>query len=345
MRTFVFGAGASVHAGYPLAPDLWRAIERWVLATCSEGHNFRSAVDTMNAEFDVSKSFELVLTDLDNRIQRLLNARPTTTEAKFEKFKFVYLPDILKSIIRFYFDSLRSEPAELYRVFADDVLAEGDAVITFNYDLAIDRELKRSGKWSIGNGYGFTIDRAAFGDSPCKLFKLHGSTNWRGELFQGATGFSQGDLINKSIGLRPVIDRSEFEYLGYSDAWDPRCHNGQIRIESVVLPTLNKRFFNETSLGREWESFWDSLWFQAGDGLAHSDEVHIIGYSVPEFDARARELLGAKIGDGARVSVCCRRGTSTVIESLRQLTRSRRVDVGAACSDTFDDWVSCTNLG
>lgn len=29
MRTFVFGAGASVHSGYPLASKLWSALERW----------------------------------------------------------------------------------------------------------------------------------------------------------------------------------------------------------------------------------------------------------------------------------------------------------------------------
>jgi hypothetical protein len=68
MKTFIFGAGASVHAGYPLAAELWFAMEDWARATFPESHDFRNAVDTMNAEFDLSKSFELVLTDLDDRI-------------------------------------------------------------------------------------------------------------------------------------------------------------------------------------------------------------------------------------------------------------------------------------
>ena len=259
MRTFIFGAGASVHAGYPLAVDLWRAMEGWTRATFPEGHDFRNAADTMNAEFDLCKSFELVLTDLDDRIEPLLKERPTTPEGIWEKVMLVGLQVAVKAMIPLYFNSLRSQPAGLYRIFADHVLAPGDSVITFNYDLALDREMKRAGKWSIGDGYGFEIDRVSFGGSPCKLFKLHGSTNWRGEVFQGGLGFGAVNPADLSLGQRPIIDPSEIEYLGYNNASDPRCHNGGVRIESLIMPTANKKFFTETSFGREWEVFWDFL--------------------------------------------------------------------------------------
>lgn len=146
MKTFIFGAGASAHAGYPLASELWRAMEGWAQATFPEDHDFRNAVDTMNAEFDLSKSFELVLTDLDDRIEPLLKERPTTAEGIREKVMLVYLRLAVKTMIPAYFNSLRSQPAELYRVFANGMLAPGDAVITFNYDLALDREMKRARK-------------------------------------------------------------------------------------------------------------------------------------------------------------------------------------------------------
>jgi hypothetical protein len=337
MRTFIFGAGASVHAGYPLAAELWRVMERWARATFPEGHNFRDAVDTMNAEFDLSKSFELVLMDLDNRIEPFIKARPTSPEGMQEKVKLVYLRTAVKTMIPCYFNSLRSQLAELYRIFAADALAPGDAVITFNYDLAVDRELKQSGKWSIGNGYGFAIDDVSFGDSPCRLFKLHGSTNWRGELFQGSLGFSQGNPADLSLGQRPIIDPPEFEYLGYSNASDPRGHNGQVRIESLIMPTANKRFFNETSLGREWEGFWDPLWTQAGVALNVSNEVYLIGYSIPEYDKRARELLATNIGKSTPIRVCCHNGTDQVMESLKQLGV---MHVQHCCATTFEGWLS-----
>jgi hypothetical protein len=337
MRTFIFGAGASVHAGYPLAAELWPVMERWARASFSEGHNFRDAVDTMNAEFDLSKSFELVLMDLDNRIDPFLKTRPTTPDGIREKVRLVYLREAVTTMIPWYFNSLRSQSAELYRVFSADVLSPGDAVITFNYDLAVDRELKQSGKWSIGSGYGFEIDGVSLGDSPCKLFKLHGSTNWRGELFQGSLGFSQGNPADLSLGERPIIDPSEFEYLGYRNASDPRGHNGRVRIESLIMPTANKRFFKETSLGREWEGFWDSLWTQAGIALNSSKEVYLIGYSIPEYDKRARELLARNIGKRSSIGVCCHSGTAKVMESLKHLGI---MQVRQDCATTFDGWLS-----
>jgi hypothetical protein len=224
MRTFIFGAGTSFHAGYPLASKLWHEMERWARATFDESHNFRAAVEQMNAEFDLSKSFELVLTDLDNRIEPLCSKRQASSAADFvnsttpeslkEWIGLVHLKAMVRDMIPRFFNSLSSHAAESYMRFAHDVLTEGDVVITFNYDLALDRELKRSGKWDIANGYGFAIGDitpANLPDSPCKLLKLHGSVNWVGEPFQGTRGFRQVDLANLSLGHRPTIDSPSFE--------------------------------------------------------------------------------------------------------------------------------------
>jgi len=316
-------------------------MEAWTRATFPKGHDFWNAVDTMNAEFDLCKSFELVLTDLDDRIAPFLKERPTTPEGIREKVMLVGLQVAVKVMIPLYFNSLRSQPAKLYGIFADHVLVPGDSVITFNYDLALDREMKRAGKWSVGNGYGFEIDRVSFEGSPCTLFKLHGSTNWRGEVFQGRLGSGQVNPADLSLGQRPVIDRSEFEYLGYSDASDPQCHNGGVRIESLIMPTANKKFFTETSFGREWEGFWNFLWLQAGEALNSSNEVHLIGYSVPEYDARARNLLAQRIDRSAATRVCCHNATAGVIESLKKLRSSENIDIQPACATTFERWVSC----
>ena len=339
MRTFVFGAGASVDAGYPLTAELWRAMEGWTRATFPEEHDFRNAVDTMNTEFNMSKSFELVLTDLDNRIGPFLSEGQTT----LEKVMLKRIRGAMKAMIPLYFNSLRSKPAELYRVFADHVLALGDAVITFNYDLALDREMKRAGKWSIGNGYGFEVDPIHLGISPCMFFKLHGSTNWRGERFQGLQSLSVTSLNNLPLGQRPIIDPSEFQFLEYGEASDPLCHSGRAGIESIIMPTANKKFFNETSFGREWEGFWDALWLKAGEALNSSNEVYLIGYSVPEYDGRARDLLAKGINKNAKVRVCCRKSTTDVIESLKKLIDLENTDIQPACATTFEDWVSCMN--
>ena len=346
MKTFVFGAGASEHAGYPLASDLWRCMEQWVRTTPTADDLFLYAVNVMTAEFDLTKSFELVLTDLDNRIDSILGKPRRTWEECEEKAKFVdIVQPRVKAMIPVYFDSLRSKPAKLYRLFANDVLTPGDAVITFNYDLALDRELKQAEKWSIGNGYGFPIgdiDDASSGDSPCKLFKLHGSTHWLGEPFEGRSGFGQVNPVALSLGERPIIAPAAFEFLGYGNASDPEGHNGPVGIPSLIMPTATKKFFEETPYGREWKPFWSRLWSQAGEALRASDEVHLIGYSMPEYDALARELLATTIRNGVATKICCHRGTADVVEALRRL-RSGDANVQPACALTFEDWVSCVN--
>jgi hypothetical protein len=340
MRTFIFGAGASVHAGYPLASNLWRSMEQWTLSNFPEGHNFRTAVDTMRSEFDLSKSFELVLTDLDDRIEPFLKEKPDTRKGIEEKVRLVYLRVALRAMIPSYFNSLRSQPARLYGIFATCVLARGDAVITFNYDVALDRELAKSANWHVANGYGFELERANPVQSPIKLLKLHGSTNWRGELFRGMRGFFQMNPGEFSLGPRPVIGSSELKYLEGGVEFDPLSHDGGASIECLILPTARKKFFNETSLGPEWKDFWDSLWFQAGEALAASTEVYVIGYSAPEFDVRARDLLARKIDKRAIVNVCCHDGTNSVAESLRNLVES---EVRPTEPCTFEGWLSSVN--
>lgn len=192
--------------------------------------------------------------------------------------------------------------------------------------------------WSVGDGYGFAIDVESLGISACKLLKLHGSTNWRGELFGGAMGFGQTNLRDLSIGQRPIIDKQEFGYLGYPDGRDPQCHRPTgAWIDALIMPGARKRFYKATTFGREWESFWDSLWIQAEEALRASDEVHIIGYSAPEFDTRARDLLAAVARTGARVYVCCHRDTEKVLATLHELGIAH---AQPAAGTTFEEWLA-----
>jgi hypothetical protein len=268
---------------------------------------------------------------LENRIE-FLREHPNAIGAREERVILNLVWETIKQMIPNYFDSVRSGPATLYRRFATEALTPGDAVITFNYDLAVDRELKRSDKWSIGDGYGFSVP--PFGNSLCKLFKLHGSTNWSGELFHGARGFFQSN--SPPLGYRPVIQSSEFEYLGYENGSDPECHSASVRLGTIIMPTENKKFFIESSAGRQLEEFWDSIWSRAAAALRNSSEVYLIGYSLPKYDTRARELITTSVGNGASMTVCCADGTDDVVESLKNFGKSAH----ASSHLTFEGWLA-----
>jgi hypothetical protein len=307
----------------------------WALKCCPPDSLFRYVIAEMNARFDVSQPFELMLGNLQQRIETLVKKTDISDPERVEKNLLLQLPRAAEDMICSYFNSLRSRRAELYDKFAAEVLMPGDAVITFNYDVALDRALKRSGKWTIRDGYGFEIEGLALERSTCTLLKLHGSTNWRGELFGGMKGFGQWN--GPSLGERPVIDCAEFEYLGYDGLSDAQCHGGRARIQSLIMPTANKKFYKQTSLGLEWLEFWDSLWRQAEYALRMSDEIYIVGYSLPEYDTRARKLLAGGIAENAQVSVCSHAATGGIVESLKQIGLVNTAPCNAA---TFEDFLT-----
>jgi hypothetical protein len=321
MKTYVFGAGASAHAHYPLASNLWQSMEEWVLLD----NTYRSVVDKVHEPYDDSKPFEVFLAELDDRI---FHASDSCECKVLESLR-----NEIQYMAHDYFNSIRGNLAELYRLFAQDILTPQDAVITFNYDVSLDRELCRSGKWSVLTGYGFVIGQPTTSPS-CKLLKLHGSSNWIAQLFGGLQGVGTISPDEPPLGSRPVIPDPEMIYLG-TDLVDRGFRNGAHFKPSFIMPAANKIFGPH-----EWEDFWDSLWLQAGQAIAASDEVHIIGYSLPEYDNRARDLLLRKMSRETEVSICCRSGTNDLVKLFRD---SGFTNARAAADGTFEGWLKQTH--
>jgi len=197
------------------------------------------------------------------------------------------------------------------------VLAPEDVVITFNYDVSLDRELHRSRKWSPLDGYGFALASSPQHRSSCKLLKLHGSTNWIAQIFGGLRGSGAISLDEPSLGRRPVIPTAELDFLG-AGIVDPQFVMGTGFVPSLIMPAADKKFYMDTSFGREWEDFWDLLWFQAQKSIAASDEVHVVGYSLPEYDLRARKLLLETARQDCTFSICCRADSSRLVGIFQQ---------------------------
>ena len=102
MRTFVLGAGASLHAGYPLASEFWQKLEAF--STTADGEPYRSLMQLVKESFDTSKNFEILMTEVSEA--------PATVLGQL-KFKF---PDLICQ----YFRSVRKQmPPCIARWFAD----------------------------------------------------------------------------------------------------------------------------------------------------------------------------------------------------------------------------------
>jgi hypothetical protein len=288
---YVLGAGASRHAGYPLTNTFGEEMITW-LKHRSDCRELLNSVETLieclgpidNVEKFLSALVETIASDRTDRFVRAILA---SGRSSFE------------IALRYWFNHIRLVPAVAYQNFVGKILLPGDVIISFNYDVSLEKEMTVSGLFQPSSGYGFHFGRGR-PNSKVKMLKLHGSTNWVALILGGARGPTC--LISpESLGVQPIIPRDEIEFLG-SDDFDidvERCAYAH----AMVLPIREKQFSFNTSFGTEWQDFWDSLWAQAANALQNAQRVVIAGYSLPLSDTRARTLLFSNIPKSALIEV------------------------------------------
>jgi hypothetical protein len=282
---YVLGAGASRDVGYPLASEMGGQLFDYMLA--SEDAFSRASAEYLIDRFGKSTNFEDLITELFRRTNELTEA--TDSDRKAERMRLGNRRGRMVDCLRQSFREIHINPAPLYADFSQRIVNPGDVVITFNYDDSLERELKKCGKWEVGRGYGFWLgeDNAP---SEISVLKLHGSINWLVSLFGGAAAGAFIVNPESSMGNHPVMHQADLEFLGYKD-FRGRTYNGGGAIPCLILPGRKKQFFYDTSLGNEFESFWDHLWSQAAEALKSSDKIVILGYSLLPVDERACSLL------------------------------------------------------
>jgi hypothetical protein len=326
MTAYILGAGASVHAGYPLASRLLQALSDWLDHADGFEHwvgACRNRIVQVRETFGALDDFESVLGKLEEYgYKRVKPTSPVTyrqdhkdifhdctermrgvdggrPDAQAEGFYPQYLrSDLILALREFFYqtEQNRSGPTA-YDGFVGQKLAADALVITLNYDVALERALTKAGKWDVGTGYGFTAfpDRAA---SPTTIYKLHGSVNW----FQAPM----------QENPPPLMFSRDLKLLGYADLADPRVGGNGVGINNagtLILPDPKKQFF--------WERFWSPLWSGAAQRLHEAREVFIHGYSMPASDLKARELLFDNINPDASISVHCRSTSNRIADEFR----------------------------
>ncbi len=302
--TYVVGAGASRHAGYPLSAELGRDLLAWSLK--SKQRDAVKTAQSLCGRFGNEWDLGYIATELE----------------KAKEYNLLYW---LQSRTCDYFSQIQriAQPAPpLYERLASEQILAGDTVITFNYDASLERALKRSSRWEIGDGYNFSVGRDLPGNSQVKVLKPHGSVNWWGADWGG----------RQPLGPNPVICFPyDFEYLGYDRPGGP--HIITILDAAIVLPTPDKRFYLETSLGPAWEQFWDYLWHQTARALQSSTRIVVVGYSLPHDDRRAIDKL--KLGNRqARVEIVCGSDSNRIARAFRSWGFNDVHSCGL-----FEDWL------
>jgi hypothetical protein len=240
---------------------------------------------------------------------------------------------IFNNAVRGWFAEIRQQDrAHAYKRFARNIVSSDDYIITFNYDVSLDRELRLAGKLEIGDGYGFPIENFPV-DSPVKMLKLHGSVSWLALMF---SAIQSGNVF----GLRPVIGRDDLETLVYPDAIDPKFVGDVFAHPVMIMPTRSKEFFFTVDTAAEYTEFWHEVWRQASVALQASDRIVICGYGMSSADQQARKLLLEAPRKDAEIVVASGDDTCRIVREYQEADYTR---AKPAEEVMFEKWVdSCT---
>jgi len=80
MKTYAFGAGASLHAGYPLAKRMGQSLFTWMEMQEDIGYfSFRETARFLRDHFSFADDIEILFSSIDDRIAQhpVMGRRPT----------------------------------------------------------------------------------------------------------------------------------------------------------------------------------------------------------------------------------------------------------------------------
>jgi hypothetical protein len=330
--TYVFVAGASRHAGYPLASEMAEGLMRNMLN--SEDTLGRPYAEYLIDRFGRPSNIEDLISEIQSSLDALRGSESGQDRTEYSRLgtRLGYLSTSLRE----WFRRIHIAAADAYAEFADRIVQPGDVVISFNYDESCDKQLKRAGKWDVSHGYGFQLG-AAEQSSDVLLLKLHGSINWLVSVFGGARGGSVLALPpgTLSLGGYPFISRSDLDFLGYGE-FSGRIFEGGAAFPCLILPGRKKEFFYDTSLGDEYREFWDHLWLQAKQAVKGCDEIVICGYSLPAADERALDLLLHSPRKETHIEVVCGSQSERIAKDFRA---AGFLSVTVSQEGYFEGWV------
>lgn len=313
-----------MHVGYPLVRDLGTALVNWAARHPQAEHFYWIDPEELKRLFPALSDFEQIISDLED-------PPAGSTLSELPKHRMGSILAGIREVLCEHFDEVANNDAYLYRMFAEKVCVGDEVLITFNYDVSLEAELRKAGKWEVGDGYGFRLGDSGTPPSPVRVLKLHGSTSWIDILFGGSRGGDFGAVgPDGPLGARPLIMPKYFRFFGYeAHIGDPKFRGGgSSRHGSLILPARSKKFDSR-------DPFWRHLWGQAEAALAKSSEIVVIGYSLAPADERARRLLLQCGNKNASVTISCGRDNTRIEKELVDAGFSRvKADLLY-----FEDWL------
>jgi hypothetical protein len=382
MKCYVLGAGVSKSVGYPLGSELFDEIDKFIRESgaCIDRFDYRkdwgtlhhwleTNTDPIAAQAYRSKNIEHIFTVLDFAIALRDTALWSTYREKFPDKRnrlstefddfdkkiedYQKYRGILLWALEHYFawrhedDSADSKEWDSLKTFGDK-LEPGDAVITFNYDAALERVLLGQGKWSPKDGFGFELvfQESRYDDKPIMfdeskilVLHLHGATGWyrRPAFAPGYVPTGSGAVPLAVFGAAPMdtnisLDPQFMQGLGIFNV--DACLPDLLPVNNERNVVIHPSFLKDYETDDTGSHVFPDLWRKAAQALRQAERTYIVGYSLPRADVAALTLFLTN----------CKRGTVYVINPdggaklrLGSLFQSGGRFDGAV---TFEEWAS-----
>lgn len=147
------------------------------------------------------------------------------------------------------------------------------SIVSFNYDLVLEKYLFEKKRWYPKDGYGFEISNLPkinpdFQNvkSDFEILKLHGSLNWEVDK-----------IFHPIVELEWCDDNTHYFFPGYLLEEKKRgfIYQGGVSSGGWLLPSWIKQFEYDELI---------QVWRKASIALNDADQIYFIGYSLPRAD-------------------------------------------------------------
>ena len=311
-RIFVLGAGFSKAAGYPLGLELWQEIRDRARHLRGRAATFHTDLDNYIEYMRVCKGKSLTSGTVDFEdfmrfldIEHFLGLRGSDTWSTDGNEGTV----VVKTLIGHILAELTPAPddiPEVYLKFAEG-LQPGDYVLTFNYDVLLERALDAVEKpyrlfpsrYKSVQKYSATIDDSV---EEVVLLKLHGSIDWfdRSEYSEIEKQYRESGLPEPGD---PVFTHINTDELGVTKLLKGPRHsddplNEMHRVRSIkalydkqILFTQTPWLLSPSTMKILYAQKLGDFWYGMQNAGAWNFGLSIIGYSLPDQDEYARQFL------------------------------------------------------
>lgn len=306
-RIFILGAGFSRLAGLPLASELFPMVKKAIERQHGKDTKFQRDIDSYIRYRRIADGVEIPESAIDIEsflsyldIEHFLELRGSDTWSQEGNESQLMIRGEIGEIIQAHTPSADKLPSAYYR-FAEN-LSVHDHVLTFNYDLILERALEYVGKpyrlfthrFSNIGTHSNTVDSEK---DEVVLLKMHGSVDWFHDKHFHELRATLGTRESTGVVLHNAFDFPDQYGLtsltdGLRSADDPlrRLH----RIKNIDLyyskpRTLEAPFILSPShvkfvYAEPLLSFWNGMGRSGGMNLG----INIIGFSLPLHDEYIR---------------------------------------------------------